>query len=461
MDLSTGGLLVVLFAAIALIVFLIVVLKMHGALALTIAAISVALVTGVELGNIGDLLEAGVGSTLGFLVLIIGFGAVLGKLLDVSGGAERLAISLLNVFGVHRAPIVMALLGLIAGIPVFVEVGFVLLVPLVFVVAKKARVSTLYVGVPLIVSLMAVHCLLPPHPAATAVSQTLGADVGQVILVGLLVALPTVLIGGPLYMRVVLKQEALELVPAGVHGGSGLGGELNEPTINGESDEVQDLPGFGITVFTILLPLLLMVARTVAESTLEEGNALLNIMLLIGHPIIALLISVLFAYWSLGVRRGIRLDKLSDITDSSFAPIASVLLIIGAGGAFNAVLTESGVAPAIADALSGWSVNPLILAWIIAMVLHFAVGSATVAMISAAGIVAPMLIVDPSLSPVLLVLAVGAGAMGLTHVTDSLFWLYKEYMGISVGQAYKTLTGGTTVASVTAMASILLVDLII
>ena len=455
MDLSTGGLLVVLFLAIALIVVLIVGLKMHGSIALTIAAIGVALVTGVDLGSIGDLLESGVGGTLGFLVLIIGFGAVLGKLLEVSGGAERLAVTLLSIFGVKRAPVVMAFLGLIAGIPVFVEVGFVLLVPLVFVVAKKARVSTLYVGVPLIVALMAVHCLLPPHPAATAVSQTLGADVGQVILVGLIVAIPTVLIGGPLYMRLVLKKEARELVPAG--GSGGIGG------VSAEEDEIgsKDLPGFGITLLTILLPLLLMVARTIAESTLDEGSVLLDIMLLIGHPIIALLISVLFAYWSLGLRRGVRLEKLADITDSSFAPIAGVLLIIGAGGAFNAVLTESGVAPAIADSLSGWAVSPLILAWIISMVLHFAVGSATVAMISAAGIVAPMLAADPSLSPVMLVLAVGAGAMGLTHVTDSLFWLYKEYMGISVGQAYKTLTGGTTVASVVAIMTILLIDLVI
>lgn len=460
MDLSTGGLLVVLFAAIALIVVLIVGLKMHGSLALTIAAIGVALVTGVSPGSIGDLLESGVGNTLGFLVLIIGFGAVLGKLLEVSGGAERLAITLLNAFGVKRAPLVMAFLGLIAGIPVFVEVGFVLLFPLVFVVAKKANISTLHVGVPLIVSLMAVHCLLPPHPAATAVAQMLGADVGQVILIGLIVAVPTVIVGGPVYMKFALKNEVREFVPAGA--GAGSSGSSGGTDAQVKEDELgsKDLPGFGITLFTILFPLILMVARTVAENALDEG-AFLSFMLLIGHPIIALLVSVLFAYWSLGLRRGLRLERLSEVTDSSFAPIAGVLLIIGAGGAFNAVLIESGVAPAIADALSGWAVSPLLLAWLIAMVLHFAVGSATVAMISAAGIVAPMLAADPSISPVMLVLAVGAGAMGLTHVTDSLFWLYKEFMGVTVGQAYKTLTAGTTVASVVAIIAIMLLNLVI
>lgn len=462
MDLSTGGLLVVLFAAIALIVVLIVGLKMHGSLALTIAAIAVALVTGVSPGSIGDLLESGVGSTLGFLVLIIGFGAVLGKLLEVSGGAERLAITLLNAFGVKRAPLVMAFLGLIAGIPVFVEVGFVLLFPLVFVVAKKANISTLHVGVPLIVSLMAVHCLLPPHPAATAVAQTLGADVGQVILIGLIVAIPTVIVGGPVYMRFALRNEVREFSAVGAASASSGSAGSSGTSVAVEENELgsKDLPGFGITLFTILFPLILMVARTVAENALDEG-ALLSFMLLVGHPIIALLISVLFAYWSLGLRRGLRLEKLSEVTDSSFAPIAGVLLIIGAGGAFNAVLIESGVAPAIADALSGWAVSPLLLAWLIAMVLHFAVGSATVAMISAAGIVAPMLAADPSISPVMLVLAVGAGAMGLTHVTDSLFWLYKEFMGVTVGQAYKTLTAGTTVASVVAIATIMALNLVI
>lgn len=475
---STAGLVTVLILAILLIVFLIVTLKMHGSLALTIAAVAVALVTGVSLGDVGDLLEKGVGGTLGFLVLVIGLGAVLGKMLEVSGGAERLATSMLNTFGTKRAPIVMSLLGLIAGIPVFVEVGFVLLVPLVFVVARKAGMSRLRIGVPLIVSLMCVHCLIPPHPAATAISKTLGADIGQVIMLGLIVAIPTSLIGGPLFMRFADARLAKEEVGAlgsattvkeGVSNRTG-GGDasvayaaVTGTEIDDDSSAIENqaskLPGFGITLFTILLPLLLMVGKTIAAGAFAEENGIRRIFELIGHPIIALLISVFFAYWSLGLRYGANLNRLSEITDSSFAPISGVLLIIGAGGAFNAVLMESGVAPALADALGGLPVSPIIIAWLIALVLHFAVGSATVAMISAAGIVLPMLAANPDLNPAVLVLAVGAGAMGLTHVTDSLFWLYKEYMDISVGTALKTLTVGTTIASVVALICVLLVHI--
>ena len=332
----------------------------------------------------------------------------------------------------------------------------------------------------LIVSLMCVHCLLPPHPAATAISNTLGADIGEVIMLGLLVAIPTSLIGGPLFMRFADKRMAhvhadsladAEVVKEGVSSlvvsgdGSVALAAVTATDADDESSTLvadqKSLPGFGITVLTILLPLLLMIAKTVADGALTEGSGARLVFELIGHPIIALLLSVIFAYWSLGLRRGVRLDKLSSITDSSFAPIGGVLLIIGAGGAFNAVLMKSGVAPALADALGGLPVSPIVIAWLIALVLHFAVGSATVAMISAAGIVLPMRAANPDLNTAILVLAVGAGAMGLTHVTDSLFWLYKEYMGIEVGTALKTLTVGTTIASVVALGCVLVVHIFV
>lgn len=450
--LSTTALVLVLIAAIALVVLLIVLCKMHGSIALAIAAVAVALATGVEFADIGDLLEAGVGDTLGFLVLIIGFGAVLGKMLDVSGGAERLASTMLRFFGEKRAPVVMSLLGIIAGIPVFVEVGFVLLVPLVFVVARKVGCSYIRVGVPLAISLMVVHCILPPHPAATAIAGTLGADVGSVILLGLIVGIPASLIGGTVYTTLALR--SFERAPVA-------DSEIAETAVDTDSDQARDLPGFGITLFTILLPLLIMVGRTAASATLDEGNGFLRFMEFFGHPIVALLVSLLFAYWSLGLRCGRRLDKLAEITDSAFGPIGGVLLIIGAGGAFNAVLAESGIAEALRDSLGTLPISPVILAWLVALVLHFAVGSATVAMISAAGIVLPILAADPSLNPAVIAIAVGAGAIGLTHVTDSLFWLYKEYMKIGVGQALKTLTVGTTIASVVGLLVTLGIDLVI
>ncbi|KFI74432.1 gluconate:H+ symporter [Bifidobacterium mongoliense] len=447
---GTGPLMLVLLIAIAIVILLIVTVKMHASMALLIAALFVAFVTRIPLGKITDTIENGVGSTLGFLTLIIGFGAILGKLLEISGGAQRLASTMLHTFGKQHATVIMAFLGLICGIPVFVEVGFVLLVPLVFVVAKEAGISRVKVGIPLATALMVVHCILPPHPAATAIAGTLHADIGMVILLGLCVAIPSLLIGGPLYAHVA--------IPPRMKGSNAVASE-KEATCAENSD--QDLPGFGITLITILLPLLIMIVRTICERTLPADLTVMQWINVIGNPITALLISVLFAYFSLGLSRGMNLSKLQSLTDGSFAPIGGILLIIGAGGAFNAVLTASGVAPGLAKALAGMPVSPLILAWFIALVLHFAVGSATVAMISAAGIVLPMLSADPSLSPELLALAIGAGAIGLTHVTDSLFWMVKEYLHITVPEALKTLTVGTTITSVVALGMTMLLSLIV
>ncbi|WKD58640.1 gluconate:H+ symporter [Corynebacterium caspium] len=463
---TTGGLVAVLLAAIVLIVILIVGLKLHGSIALSIAAIITAVATGVRPGDIGDLLEEGVGGTLGFLVLVIGFGSILGKMLEVSGGAERLAQSMLRAFGKDRAPVVMTFLGLIAGIPVFVEVGLVLLVPLVFVVAKEVGCSRMRVGLPLAISLMTVHCILPPHPAATAIAGTLGADIGTVILLGLLVGIPASLIGGTVYsvLAVRKQQDAIleteqVLVTAG---GAGNTPSLSSGSTDAETDTPPVvLPSFAITLFTIMLPLLIMVGRTITDMVLPEESGFRELMSLVGHPIIALLISVLFAYWSLGLARGMNLNRLSDISGNAFDPIGGVLLIIGAGGAFNAVLKASGIAEALATQLGGLPLSPIVMAWLIALLLHFAVGSATVAMISAAGIVFPFLAANPDMSPAVLALAVGAGAIGLTHVTDSLFWMYKEFMGISVVTALKTLTVGTTIASVVALGITLLLNLIL
>lgn len=472
---STAGLVTVLLCAIALIVFLIVKLKLHGSIALIIAALAVALVTRVPLAEVVSVIEEGVGGTLGFLVLVIGFGAVLGKMLEVSGGAERLALSLLDVFGARRAAVAMAFLGLIAGIPVFVEVGFVLLVPLVFVVARAAGISRVTVGLPLAISLMTVHCILPPHPAATAIAGTLGADIGLVIVLGLIVAVPAALAGGPLYARLAPQVFTVEQdTDTGADSGAGAGapdgdGSGRGPDAAGHEAAVatlaaapeeapRSLPGFGVTLLTVLLPLLIMVAKTVAHLIVDPESPVGLVVGFVGNPIVALLISVLFAYYSLGLARGRSLAEISEITDSSFAPIGGVLLIIGAGGGFNAVLTASGIAPALADALAVLPVSPIIMAWLIALILHFAVGSATVAMISAAGIVLPLM-ATTGVSPEIMALAIGAGAIGLTQVTDSLFWMYQSYMRISVQQSIKTLTVGTTITSVVALGMVLLLSL--
>lgn len=391
-------------------------------------------------------IEAGMASTLGFLATIVGFGTILGKMLEVSGGAECLARTLLDRMGAERAPWVMTLVGLVAGIPVFFEVGFVLLFPLVFIVAKEAKLSLIRVGVPLAVSLMVVHCMVPPHPAAFAITSILGADVGKVIVYALIIGTPSAIIAGPFWSKFISRRCK--------------SGQLQQADIK-ETTPYEQLPGFGITLFTILLPLFIMVGKTISMLCLPADSPALPAIEFFGSPLVALLISVFFAYFSLGLARGLSLSDLQKLTDSCFAPIAGILLIIGAGGAFNQILVDSGLGKVLADTLISLHMNPIFLAWLIAFLMHLAIGSATVAMISAAGMVLPMLSAFPGLSPELVVLAIGSGALGPCHVNDSSFWFVKEFLGISLPDMFKSFTMACLIASFVSLMIIIAVSLVL
>ncbi|MBZ7979986.1 TRAP transporter large permease subunit [Campylobacter sp. RM12642] len=421
---SNFALISVLIASIALVVFCITKLKIHAFLSLSLASIFVALITGVDLTKIGSIIENGVGGTLGFLAVIIGCGSILGKMLEVSGGAQKIALSLLNLLGKKRADIVMMLVGFIAGIPVFVEVGFVLLVPLVLVVAKEIGVSRIKIGIALATSLMTVHCMVPPHPAATSIVATLGADIGQVIWMSIVVGMICAFIGGVLFLKFFDFSKDNEM-----------------SVFDNTSSTYNSMPSTAITYFTILLPLVLMLLKTLVF----KDNA---VFAFIGNPIIALLISVFVAYYTLGLKQGYSMQNLMEFSSNSFTQIASILLIIGAGGAFNEILIASGIGEALKQTLGSLSLNPVFLAWLIAIILHASVGSATVAMISAAGIVLQM---DSNVSKEVLCLAIGSGAIGFTIVTDSLFWLVKESLGMSVKAMFKYFTSATLVASISGL----------
>ncbi|AZS50831.1 permease DsdX [Entomomonas moraniae] len=444
---TTAMLVGILIISIILIVLLIVKCKLHASIALVLAAFFVGITTDMPIDTLPTIIEKGVGGTLGFLTLIIGFGAILGKMLEVSGGAERIASTLLDKLGKERATWVMMLVGFIAGIPVFVEVGFVLLIPLVLVVAKDAGIPRLKVGLPLAVSLMTVHCIVPPHPAAMAIAAKLGADVGKVIVLGLLVGLPCAMIGGPLFVKffcanIPTDDELLDTTPSII-------------------TARKTLPGFWITLFTILLPLLIMVGKTLLVISIDKGSIVMSYISFIGNPITALLISVFFAYWSLGLTRGLNLAELLSVSERAFTPIAGIFLIIGAGGAFSEILSVSGVGNGLKEALSTLPISPIILAWLIAALLHFAVGSATVAMISATGIVLPMMTGHPELKPEVMAIAIGAGAIALTQVTDSYFWLVKEYLGLTMTETIKRLTVATTLASIVGLCGALILNMIL
>lgn len=440
-----AGLLLILMAAIGLIVLLVVRFRVHSFLALMLASFVVGAGAGMPLSSIADSFEKGMGGTLGFLAAVIGLGSILGKMLEVSGGAERIARTLLSTLGEQRASWAMMLVGFIVGIPVFFEVGFVLLIPLIYVVARQTRLNILYVGLPLAISLMTVHCMLPPHPAAMAITQLLGADVGKVIVYGLIVGLPTAIVAGPVWVKLVCKRHE----PASGQSFAAAPASL-APT--------RAMPGLGLTLLVILLPLLLMVGKTLVTISLPQGSGFYQLMSFLGNPLTALAIAVVFAYGSLGLYRGLGMAELQRLTEQSFTPLANILLIIGAGGAFNGVLIDSGVGKVLASTLSQWDLNPILLAWFVAGLMHLAVGSATVAMISAAGMVLPLLDAMPGQNREIVVIAIGAGAIGWTTVTDSAFWVVKEYLGVSLGEALKKFTVGTLLASVVALGMTLLVS---
>ncbi|WP_256874060.1 GntT/GntP/DsdX family permease [Pseudomonas umsongensis] len=439
---SGPTLLLVLFCAIILIVFLIVKVRVHAFLALTAASFVVGIGSGMPLAQMAAAYEKGVGGTLGFLATIIGLGGILGKMLEESGGAERIAQTLLSALGKERASWAMMLVGFIAGIPVFFEVGFVLLIPLIYVVAKETRINLLYLGVPLAVSLMAVHCMLPPHPAAMAITGMLGADVGKVIMYGLIVALPTAIIAGPLWIKLVCKSEAPDTQQA----------FLEEHCVDSAT---RDLPGLGVTLLTILLPLVLMVGKSLATG-LPQDSGLASIVAFLGTPLIALSIAVLFAYWALGLRRGLSMPELLVHTQKSFPPLAGILLIIGAGGAFNGILVDSGVGNALSASLTQLNMNPIVLAWLVAGLMHFAVGFGNGSHDQCCGHGDADAGCSSNGQQGNHLHCHRAGAIGWTHVTDSAFWVVKEYLGVSLAEALKKFTSATVLASLVALGLTLL-----
>ncbi|MBP2633514.1 MAG: gluconate transporter, partial [Firmicutes bacterium] len=430
-------LVICLLVAIALIVFLIMRVKLSAFVALTISGLTLGILAGMPLEKIAGSFQAGMGSTLGFLATVLGLGTILGRMLEVSGGAQRLAKTLIKAFGERNAHWAMMFVAFICGIPVFFQVGFVLLIPVMFSIAIQTKMSLIKIGIPVVAGLIVVHGLVPPHPAALAIVGTLKADVGTTIIYSLLIGLPAAIIAGPIFGSIVSKYV-----------------KANPPEQLFTSELIPDekLPGFLATLFTILLPMIIMVIKTIAELLLPKDAAFLPLISFLGNPITALLISVVYSYFTLGFSRGLKKEDILKITDGCFGPVAGILLVIGAGGAFNQVLQDSGIGKALGGVLTNLHMNPILLAWIIALIMRFAVGSTTVAMVTAAGIILPITPSFPNLNPSLLCVAIGAGGVGLSHVNDSGFWIVKEYFGMSVQDTFKTWTLSTTIASVVAFA---------
>lgn len=438
-----------LYALISIIglILLIAKVKMNPFVALIVGAVFMGLIAGMPLKSIVTAYQEGVASVLGFIAIVLGLGTMLGKLMAESGGAEQIAKTMVRVFGEKNVHWAMMVVAVICGIPVFIQVGIVLLFPLVFVIAKHTGTSLIKIGISLVAGLAVVHSLIPPHPAAMLAVGIFNANIGKTIFLALIVALPSAAIAGPIYGSWISKRIQVET-----------SSELMEQFT--ETKE-RELPGFGITLFTIMLPVILMLLATIVDLILPEANVFRQVIDFIGSPIIALLIALLFSLYSFGYARNFDSKQLLKFTNDCLGPVASIILLIGAGGGFNKILTASGVGDAIAGFAQHAHLSPLVLAFVIAGLIRAAVGSATVAMTTAAGIVAPIAATMPGVSPELLVLATGAGSIILSHVNDSGFWIVKEYMNLSVPQTLKTWTVMETILGFSAFGIVMILSIFI
>jgi GntP family gluconate:H+ symporter len=444
---ADGLLLLYAFVAVGALIVLIARAKVHPFIALILVSLGMGVAAGMPLGAAVKAFQDGVGNALGFIAIVVGLGTMLGKMMAESGAATRIATTLIGRFGERRVHWAIMVVAFIVGIPVFFQVGFVLLVPLVFTIARRTGMSLVKIGIPLVAGLSVVHGMLPPHPAAMLAVSAYNADVGLTILYGVLVGLPTAALAGPIFAtwvapRVVLPAE-------------------NPMAAQLEGASVEQMPGFAISLFTVLIPVILMLLASAADVTLDLGHPVRSALHFVGHPIVALLLALLFSFWSLGRARRFTREQLLKFCNDCLAPTAAILLVIGAGGGFNQVLVQSGVGRAVADLAVGSHAPPLGLAWTVAALIRVATGSATVAMTTAAGIVAPIAASVPGTNAELLVLATGAGSLVLSHVNDAGFWLIKEFFNMTVPQTLKTWTAAETIIGVAGLGFTVILSLIL
>ncbi|MGP8433433.1 GntP family permease [Paraburkholderia fungorum] len=423
-------LLVFAVIAIALLILLITRYKVYPFLVLIIVSLLLGLASGMPIGTIVKSFETGNGNTLGHIAIVVGLGTMLGKMMAESGGAERIATTLIDKFGEKHIHWAMMVVAIIVGLPVFFEVGFVLLIPIAFNVAKRTNKSLLLIGLPMVAGLSVVHGLIPPHPAAMLAVQAYHADIGKTIAYGLIVGVPTAIVAGPLFALLISRYIKL---PENNPLSAQFLGEANKQR------EARELPGFGITLFTILLPVILMLIGSWADLVFEPKTLANDLLRFVGNSDVALLIAVLVSFWTFGASRGFNREQIQKFCGECLAPIAGITLIVGAGGGFGRVLMDSGISKEIVNVATAMHLSPLLFGWLVAALIRLATGSATVAMTTACGIVAPIASASGvQVTPELLVLATGSGSLIFSHVNDGGFWLIKEYFGMTVGQTFKT-----------------------
>jgi GntP family gluconate:H+ symporter len=444
---SGWQLVVAALLAIALIVLLITYFKLHPFLALIFGGLTVGVVAGQNVSDVIASFTTGFGTTAAGVGALIALGAMFAKLLADSGGADQIVDTIVGKSSKAGLPWAMAGVGALIGLPMFFEIGLVLLMPVIYLVARRAQLSVITIGIPTLAGLSAMHGLVPPHPGPLVAINTLGADLGTTLMLGVLVAVPTVVVAGPLFGKLAGRWVD---VPA-------------PETYEGRDDKADGRrPGFGITVATVLLPVALMMAKAIFDVVIDdEDNGVQKVFDVIGNPFIALLAAVIVAMFTFGRGSGMDRAAITKTVESSLPAIAGILLIVSAGGGFKQVLVDTGIGTLLADWAKGANVSVILLAWVIAVLIRLATGSATVATITASALMLGLVEGLGQGETSLVVLAIGSGSVFFSHVNDAGFWLVKEYFGLSVGQTIKSWSLMETVLSVTGLIFVLLLSLVI
>jgi len=434
----------IILLAIALQIFL-TYKKVSPFLSLLIVAIVAGLLLGMEPATLLLSIEKGVGSTLGGLALIICLGAILGKILEISGAAEQISGKLINSFGEKYIQWAVLITGFFVGIPLFYNAGFVILVPLVFSIARRTKLPLLYIAIPMAASLSTTHCFLPPHPGPVVLINAFKADMGITLIYGIIIAIPVSIIAGPMLGRLLQKIKV----------------KISDPFFSKESASAEKkLPTIFSSFIIALLPVMLITLAVIAKNFLPDDTLLKKIILFLGDSTIALLLAVLMAAWFFGLRTGNSMEKVMKWVGEAVSGIAMILLIITAGGVFKQVLTDSGTGTYIASFSSKWQMPPLIFGWLVTALLRVMIGSATVAGITAAGIVSP-LVAAGTVSPELMVLAVGTGSVFGSHINDTGFWMFKEFFNLSLKQTFFSWTVMETTISILGLLGVLLLNVLV
>jgi gluconate transporter len=430
--------LTVTLGAIALLLFLILAVRLHAFLALLISAMALGLVAGMEPVKVIKSIQAGFGEALGFIAVVVALGAMIGRFLEHSGGGRVLADWLLLRFGTGKAVWAVLVASFLVGLPIFFEVGFIILVPLAWSLTRESGKSLLYYGLPMAAALTVTHAMVPPHPAPSAAASLLGADLGRTILYGALLSIPMAISGGILYGRWAANRIFVPLPEMAAR-------------VKEEGSGILP-PGVGMVLAVLLLPVTFIFASSIADIVRFDSRGVLGFL---GHPFSALLLTALFAMYVFGVRRGLQRDQLAKMATDSLLPIGTLLAIIGGGGAFKQVIVDSGVGPYAGKLLASAPISPLVVAYLVAAAMRMAQGSATVAIITAAGIVAPLVKGIPGYAPEMIVMALSAGGTILSHVNDAGFWLVNEYFGMTVPQTLQSWTVMKVITSIVGLACIL------